>query len=313
MEGNRTASVLDPAVVAAIDDLEVVARHIVEGLRTGEHRSPFHGFSAEFSQYRPYRPGDDLKYLDWKVLARTDRLYTRQFRETTNLSAMIVLDTSASMAYPDAASGGAVSKFVYARLIAAALAYLLVQQGDAVGLMTMVDGQFVYVPPRGGRMHLRRVLARMSTLTPTGAWQPGTVISRAAELLRRRGVMLMLSDFYDAEDVTLTELKRAARRGHEVAMLQVMSRREIDFPYTGGVEFEDLEGGATKLVDASSLARDYRARVATFLTEWRAKAQGGGIDHALFTTDVPPDDALRGYLIRRGAGRDLSPITSEQG
>src|SRR6476619_7704919 len=114
------ASVLDPAVVAAIDDLEVVARYIVEGLRTGEHRSPFHGVSAEFSQYRPYRPGDDLKYLDWKVLARTDRLYTRQFRETTNLSAMLVLDASASMGYPSGGGeAGGVSKFAYARMIAA--------------------------------------------------------------------------------------------------------------------------------------------------------------------------------------------------
>jgi uncharacterized protein (DUF58 family) len=303
-----SASVLDPAVVAAIDDLEVVARHIVEGLRTGEHRSPFHGFSAEFSQYRPYRPGDDLKYLDWKVLARTDRLYTRQFRETTNLSAMLVLDASASMAYPTMRDDAGVSKFVYARMIAAALAYLLVQQGDAVGLMTMADGKFVYVPPRGGRMHLRRVLGRLSTLTPSGSWTPGAVIARAAELMRRRGVMLVLSDFYDAEDETLTELKRAARRGHETAVLQCMSRREIEFPYTGGIEFEDLETGGTRLVEASSLAAGYRARVTEFINRWRNQAKSSGLDYALMTTDIPPDDALRGYLIRRGAGRDLSPL-----
>lgn len=305
-------TVLDPKVVAAIDDLEVVARHIVEGLRTGEHRSPFHGFSAEFSQYRPYRPGDDLKYLDWKVLARTDRLYTRQFRETTNLSAMLVLDASASMAYPAEVKGADVSKFVYARLIAAALAYLLVQQGDAVGLMTMADGKFVYVPPRGGRMHLRRVLARLSTLTPEGTWTPGAVISRAAELLRRRGVMLVLSDFYDHEAETLTELKRAGRRGHETALLQVMSRGEIEFPYAGGMEFEDLEGGATRLVEASVLAPVYRARIAAFIDRWRTNARSSGLDYALMTTDVPPDDALRGYLIRRGAGRDLSPIAGHR-
>ena len=308
-----SASLLQPAVIAAIDDLEVVARHIVEGLRTGEHRSPFHGFSAEFSQYRPYRPGDDLKYLDWKVLARTDRLYTRQFRETTNLSAMLVLDASASMAYPSSGGAAGVSKFVYARMIAAALAYLLVQQGDAVGLMTMVDGTFVYVPPRGGRMHLRRVLARMSTLEPSGTWTPGAVIARSAELLRRRGVILTLSDFYDAEADTLTELKRASRRGHETAILQVMSRGEIEFPYTGGVEFEELEGGATRLVEASSIASGYRARIAAFLERWRTESRSSGLDYALMTTDVPPDEALRKYLIRRGAGRDLSPITGRQG
>ena len=298
------ASVLDPEVVAAIDDLEVVARYIVEGLRTGEHRSPFHGFSAEFSQYRPYRPGDDLKYLDWKVLARTDRLYTRQFRETTNLSAMLVLDASASMAYPTAG----VSKFAYARMIAAALAYLLAQQGDAVGLMTTENGRLVYLPPRGGKTHLRRLLAQLSRLSPSGSWSPSTVITRAAELLRRRGVLLMLSDFYDDEAATLTELKRASRRGHEAAILQVLSKAEIEFPYTGGTEFEDLESPARRIVDAGGIAREYRAKVAEFLERWRTDARGSGLDYALLTTDRPPDDALRGYLIRRGAGRDVTPL-----
>jgi uncharacterized protein (DUF58 family) len=306
-------SVLDPAVVAAIDDLEVVARYIVEGLRTGEHRSPFHGFSTEFSQYRTYRPGDDLKYLDWKVLARTDRLYTRQFRETTNLSAMLVLDGSASMAFP-AAGGGltgsprAVSKFAYARMIAAALAYLLIEQGDAVGLMTSRQGRLVYLPPRGGKTHLRRLLAELSKLTPAGSWSPGTVIARAAELLRRRGVLLMLSDFYDDGPATLTELKRASRRGHEAAMLQVMSKAEIEFPFSGGTEFEDLESPARRIVDAAAIAREYRAKIAEGLERWRSDARQGGIDYALLTTDRPPDEALRGYLIRRGAGRDVTPL-----
>lgn len=300
------SSVLDPKVVAAIDDLEVAARYIVEGLRTGEHRSPFHGFSAEFSQYRPYRPGDDLKYLDWKVLARTDRLYTRQFRETTNLAAMIVLDASASMAYP--ADG--VSKFAYARILAAALAYLLVQQGDAVGLMTTVDDRLVYLPPRGGKIHLRRVLAELSKLTPAGAWSPSSVVARAAELLRRRGVILMLSDFYDDEGATLMELKRASRRGHEAAILQVMSKAEIEFPYAGGVEFEDLEFAHRRVVDAGTIARAYRSQVAEFLERWRAGARSAGLDYALVTTDRAPDEALRGYLLRRGAGRDVTPIVS---
>lgn len=304
------ASVLDPAVVAAIDDLEVVARYIVEGLRTGEHRSPFHGFSAEFSQYRPYRPGDDLKYLDWKVLARTDRLYTRQFKETTNLSAMLVLDASASMGYPGPGAGktNEASKFAYARMIAAAIAYLLVQQGDAVGLISSDNGRLVYLPPRGGKTHLRRLLAELSKLKPSGAWSPSTIITRAAELLRRRGLLLMLSDFYDEDAATLTELKRASRRGHEVAMLQIMSRAEIEFPYTGGTEFEDLESAGRRIVDAASIAREYRGKIAEFLEQWRTNARTSAIDYALLTTDRPPDDALRGYLIRRGAGRDLTPL-----
>lgn len=294
---------LAPDLVASIDDLEVVARYIVEGLRSGEHRSPFHGFSAEFSQYRPYRPGDDLKYLDWKVLARTDRLYTRQFRETTNFAAMIVVDSSASMAYPDG-----VSKFAYARMIAAALAYLLVQQGDAVGLLGEAAGRLVYVPPRGGRPHLRRVLARLAGMTAGGTFDAPRVAARAAELLRRRGMLLMLSDFYDAEAETLTELKRASRRGHEAGVLQVLSRAELEFPFTGGREFVALEGEAVRLADAGAIARGYRARMAEFLERWRTGALKGGLDYARFVTDEPLDESLRRYLLRRGAGRDRTPI-----
>src|SRR5829696_2619023 len=139
-------SSLSPAVAAAVDDLELAARLVVEGLRAGGHRSPFHGYSAEFQQHRPYRAGDDLKYLDWKLLARTDRLYSRQFREQTSMSVMIALDSSGSMDYP----GEGVSKFRYASILAAALAYLISNQGDAVGLMSTTAGALSYVPARGG-------------------------------------------------------------------------------------------------------------------------------------------------------------------
>ena len=165
---------LDPAVVAAVDDLEIVARRVVEGVRSGTHRSPFHGFSAEFSQHRAYRPGDDLKYLDWKLHARTDRLYTRQFHETTNMAATIVLDSSASMAFP-----ASISKHRYAVIVAAALAHIVSSQGDAIGL---VAGDRV-LSPRGGRHHLRALLAALSDHEPSGDWQPADTVRRAAERL----------------------------------------------------------------------------------------------------------------------------------
>ncbi|MEO6877326.1 MAG: DUF58 domain-containing protein, partial [Gemmatimonadaceae bacterium] len=170
-----TSTALSASVVAAIDDLELAARLVVEGLRTGGHRSPFHGYSTEFRQHRPYRAGDDLKYLDWKLFGRSDRLYTRQFRETTNLSVMIVLDASASMAFPEEGT----SKLRYATIVAAALSYLVSEQGHAVGLMTSTSGKLTYVPARGGRPHLRSLLARLDRLSPAGAWDPPHVISRA--------------------------------------------------------------------------------------------------------------------------------------
>ena len=288
-------SSLSPAVAAAVDDLELAARVVVEGLRAGGHRSPFHGYSAEFQQHRPYRAGDDLKYLDWKLLARTDRLYSKQFRETTSMSAMIVLDASASMAFPEQG----MSKFRYASIVAAALAYLIAGQGDAIGLMTMTGGALSYVPPKAGRPHLRSVIARIDRTIPGGVWTPDRVIARGAELLKRRGVMVVISDFYDAEEETRRELRRAARRGHDVAMLQIVSPEEIVFPYTGSVELEDLESGERRLLDAAVVERGYRTRIAEFLERCRSLAHRDAVDYALMSTDAPPERALREYLLRR--------------
>jgi uncharacterized protein (DUF58 family) len=288
---------LDPTVAGALDDLELAARVVVEGLRAGGHRSPLHGYSAEFSQHRPYRAGDDLKYLDWKVLARTDRLYSRQFRESTSLSAMIVLDASASMDFPD----GPASKFRYGSVVAAALARLLITQGDAAGLMAAADDRLTYLPAKGGRSHLRAITAAMARLSPSGTWRPERAIARGAELLRRRGVIIVISDFYDAEDETRRELRRARRRGHDVAMLQVIAREEITLPYSGDLEFEDLESGQRRVVDAGSLARGYRAAVAGFLGRCRTGAHRDGVDYVLMPTDIAPAHALRRYLLRRSA------------
>jgi uncharacterized protein (DUF58 family) len=294
-------STLSPAVVAAVRDLELAARLVVEGLRAGGHRSPFHGYSAEFQQHRPYRAGDDLKYLDWKILARTDRLYSRQFRETTSMSVMLVLDASESMAFPPEG----LSKFRYASIIAASLAWLISGQGDAVGLMSMAGDALAYLPARGGRPHLRSLIARLDRFETGGSWQPDRVIARAAELLDRRGVLLVLSDFYDAEDETRRALRRAARRGHDVAMMQIVSPAELEFPYRGDLEFEDLESGERRLVDAGAIAATYKADVERFLERCRTGATRDGIDYALVSTGTPPEHAMRHYLLRR---RDGTPV-----
>jgi len=290
-------SARSPAVAAAIHDLELAARMVVEGLRAGGHRSPFHGYSAEFQQHRPYRAGDDLKYLDWKILARTDRLYTRQFRETTSMSVMLVLDASASMAFPE----NATSKFRYASLVAAALAYLITTQGDAVGLMSASDDALTYVPARGGRPHLRLLLARIERLEPAGAWQPDRQIARAAELLKRRGLVIVLSDFYDAEDATRRELRRVVRRGHDVAMLQVLAPAELALPWRGDIEFHDLESGERRRLDADAVRRPYDVAVREFVERCRMQAQRDGIDYVLLPTDAPPERTLRTWLLRREA------------
>src|SRR5581483_5797129 len=231
---NAAGQLVDPALLARIADLELVARIIVEGLVSGLHRSPFHGYSAEFSQYRHYRPGDDLKYVDWKLLARTDRLYTKQFRETTNMAAQIVVDTSASMKFAGAVAG-APDKLRYAVVCAAALAHVISGQGDAVGLLAARAGQPLFVAPRTGRQHLRRVLSALAGLAPHGSWSAPDSIRSAAARLARRGLLIVFSDFYEdlpqGEEQTVAELRRAARMGHEIVLFQIVSRAEIDFPY----------------------------------------------------------------------------------
>src|SRR5919108_12720 len=166
---------LDPALLTSIGDLEMIARVTVDGTLSGLHRSPFHGYSAEFAQYRHYRPGDDLKYVDWKLFARTDRLYTKQFRETTNLSAQIVLDRSGSMDFADQRTP---TKFEYARILAGALAFLIAGQGDAVGLAQGGDERGAFLPPRAGRSHLRALLAALARAKPEGRGPLGPVLTR---------------------------------------------------------------------------------------------------------------------------------------
>ncbi|MEP6835665.1 MAG: DUF58 domain-containing protein [Gemmatimonas sp.] len=291
-------SSLSPAVVAAINDLELAARLVVEGMRVGGHRSPFRGHGAEFTQHRVYRPGDDLKHLDWKLFGRSDRLFTRQYRETTNVAVMIVLDTSASMMFPEKG----LSKFRYGSIIAAALAHLVSEQGNAVGLITMNNGKLAYLPTRGGKPHLRALIARIDRLTPGGAFDPAQVIARGAELLSRRGLVIVISDFYDNEDDTRRELRHTVQRGHDVAMLQLMSDDERVLPYKGQVEFEDLESGERRLIDAGSISAAYKQSVDDFLSRCRTGAARDGIDYALVRTDTPPEKALRDFLLRRNLG-----------
>ena len=283
---------LDPSVVASIDDLEFAARRIVESARTGLHRSPLHGFNAEFNQYRAYRPGDDLRHLDWKLLARTDRLYTKQFRETTSLDAILVVDASRSMDY------GEPSKFRYGVSLAAALAWLISSQGDAVGLVAQ-GSEPLLIPARRGRAHLRALLARLSKLEPSGAAPIAALTRRAADLLRKRGAVIVISDFYDDDEASRKEMANAVRRGHDVTMLQTIAPAELDLPARGAARFQDLETDTLVDVDADAARGPYRDAVAAFLESTRALAGTHGIDYLLAPVTTPPDDLLRHYLLRR--------------
>jgi uncharacterized protein (DUF58 family) len=286
---------LDPVVLTALDDLELVARVTVDGTLSGLHNSPYHGYSAEFSQYRHYRPGDDLKYIDWKLFARTDRLYTKQYRETTNLVAQVVLDASRSMAF---AGANGVSKLDYARLIAAALSHLTSGQGDAVGLVVYDVAIRKYIASRTGQTHLRGVLTALSGVEPSSATAAAPSLRRAIDMLTRRGLVILISDLYEDDEAFEGELRRAVRMGHEVAVFHVLTREEIEFPYSHDVELEDLESGTTRLAGPGAAA-NYRREFADFLERWHARCARYHIDYTRILTDQPLDAALRGYLLRR--------------
>jgi uncharacterized protein (DUF58 family) len=290
---------LDPAALAAIGDLELVSKRIVDGTISGLHRSPFHGYSAEFSQYRHYRPGDDLKYIDWKLFARTDRLYTKQFRETTNLVCQIAFDVSASMDY---ASTGGVTKFQYARLLASALAYLVSRQGDSVGLVTYADDLRQYLPSRGGQAHLHSLLLALGRAACGGETNSAAALGRTIDLLKRRGLLVVISDLYDERPDVERALMRAAHIGHDVILFHVLTRDEVELPFGDDVEIEDPETGQIVLSNGRAAAAPYRDAISGFLERWRTRSATYGVDYVRLFTDQPLDAGLRAYLRRRTAG-----------
>jgi uncharacterized protein (DUF58 family) len=288
---------LDPGLLARIADLELAARLIVEGARLGAHRSPYTGTGAEFQQMRPYLPGDDLKHLDWKHYARTDRLFTRVYRETTEWPVMIAIDTSRSMAFD---AGAAASKLQVAALLAAALTYLLVQQGEAVGLVSHGEDVGLSLPARTGRPHLVRVLGTLGRLRAEGGTDLVGALRRAAARLGRRGCVALISDLYGAEGWQ-TALREAHRMGHEVVVFQVLAPGEQRLAASGDVEYVDLET-RERLVASTAAVRDaYEQRMRAFVDAQRAFARAEGMTFVDVGTDRPLDAVLRAFTEQRAA------------
>ena len=285
----------------ALRDLELVTRSTVDGLRHGLHRSPFHGFCAEFSQYRHYRPGDDLKYVDWKAFGRTDRLYTRQFRETTNLSALFVLDVSRSMDFPRGDGPLGTSKFELARQVTAILGTLVLDQGDAAGVLA-VDDRPRLVPPRSGHHHLRVFLSQLAHLSPSGGAALGDALKQAATVMKRRGLVIVVSDFYEDDDA-LTQVRRLARMGHDVVVIHTLAREELALDVGGAAEFVDLESGRTLLVQPSTVRDGYTTAVQQWLATVHDTVTRDGMEYLRLVTGAPLEPALRRFLMRRRGGR----------
>jgi uncharacterized protein (DUF58 family) len=286
--------VATPSELTSLRDLEIVARTTVEGLRHGLHRSPFHGFSAEFSQYRHYRPGDDLKYVDWKAFGRTDRLYTRQFRESTNLSALVVLDISRSMDFG--------RKFGLAQAVSVVLGTLVLDQGDAAGLLAIGELPRVhYLPPRSGHHHLTLLHAAIARLVPSGSASMAAGLARAGALMKRRGLVIAVSDFYD-DGGALAEIRRLGRMGHEVVAVQTLAAEELILGERGGVEFVDAETGRSVVVQPETVGPGYAEQVRAWVASLSAAVRREGLDYVRLTTNDSLERELRQFLVSRRGG-----------
>ena len=289
-----------PETLAQLEGLELQARQIVEGFVAGLHQSPYHGFSIEFAEHREYAPGDDLRYVDWKVFAKTDRFYLKQYEEETNFSCHVLLDTSESMLYQS--ENAAVTKLHYAQFVAAALSYLVLRQQDAVGLATYDNGIRNFVRASSQPSHLKQLCHTMEESPAQGESAMGIIFDDLAERIKKRGLILIISDLFDNVDEILMGLKHFRHKRHEVVVMQVIDPAEQDFPFRDPTLFKGLENWPEMMTDPRSLKAAYQTEFESFLMAIRRGCRDMRMDHILLRTDTPLDIALSAFLASR-AGR----------
>lgn len=285
----------DPEVLARIAGLSLRARRVVEGTISGLHRSPYHGFNVEFAEYREYSPGDDLRRLDWRVFGRSDRYYIKQYEEESNLRAMLVLDASASMRY----GSGPLTKFQYAATAAAALATLLVDQQDPVGLALFDSQAREILPPAATQAQLARIIGQLEEAQPDRETALGAVLQTLVEQIKQRGLVIVLSDLLTDLDAFYEGLARLQYRGHEIVVLQVLDRDELELPFNDLVLFHDIEGAEELFAEPWAFRQAYQEAMRQFVAGAHDRCGARGIDHVLLRTDQSLADALSHYLHAR--------------
>jgi uncharacterized protein (DUF58 family) len=291
---------LNPQTLASLQGLELRARLIVEGYVSGVHRSPYHGFSIEFAEHREYVAGDDLRHVDWKVFAKTDKVYLKQYEEETNLVSYMLLDTSESMRYKS--DQAALSKLEYAQCVAGALSYLVLQQQDSVGLATFDKEIRALVRPSSNPSHLKHLLHVMDESVAERKTASGPIFHDLAERFKKRGIVLVLSDLFDDVASLMAGLKHFRHRRHEVVLFHVLDPAELDFPFQQVTLFEGLEEWPQVLADPRSLRKAYLQEFHAYLRALKQGCRAQRIDYVEMRTDQPLDVALSTYLSRRMTG-----------
>ena len=289
--------VLDFNVLARIDSMQLLAKGIVEGFILGLHRSPYRGFSIEFAEYRQYSPGDEVKHVDWKVYGKTDRYYIKQFEEETNLVCYLIVDASASMGYRSKPEGP--TKLQYAARMAACLSYFMIRQRDAAGLMIFDTKIRTALPPRLRQTHLKHILAALETVQPGGETNISQPLHELAEGLKRKGLIILISDLLDDPENVISALQHFRFQGHEVIVFQVMDNGELQFSFNTMTEFTDLETGQKMMVSPEGMKPVYLEELRQFLQAYEKGCGGIHAEYKLFDTEKPLELALSEYLYRR--------------
>lgn len=286
---------IDPRILAAISDLHLLAKTVVDGFMLGANQSPISGAGLEFSQYRSYQPGDDLRRVDWKMYARSDRYYVRESETETSITIRFVLDASASMAHED--SG--VTKFDYARFLIASLGYLAHSQGEAIGLEIINEAVALHLPPKCDHQQLHRFLHGLELAQPAGIWPEWADLESALTGSQKRELIVLVSDLHERQNEITAALSKLRARRNEVLLFHLMGRNEIEFEYAGFLTFEDLESGKTVQVDAQQTRSSYLENLRHQFQTTKKTLREQNLAYELLILDQPLDLALRKYLIQR--------------
>ena len=289
---------LDLDVLAGLGSMQLLAKTVVEGYILGLHCSPFRGFSVEFAEYRQYSAGDEIRHIDWKVFGRTDRYYIKQYEEETNLACYVVLDCSASMGY----GSGKLTKLQYGSYLAASLAYFMINQRDATGLVLFDDKLRTMLPPRSRLTHLHLLLSSLENQKAGASTNIARPLHDMAEGIRKRGLIILISDLYDQPDQVLSALQHLKFQGSDLIVFQIADPAELKFPFDKLTEFVDPETGESILATAEAMRKPYLAAMQTFFAEYRRGCADLKIDYHLFDTATPLELALSEYVYRRSRG-----------
>lgn len=299
MQDRNPQRYLDPKILARVGFSPLLARVVVEGFINGLHQSPFHGFSVEFADHREYVPGDDLKYLDWHLYARTDHYYIKRFEEETNLQGYLLLDRSASMAF----GTGSLTKWDYSCFLATCLAYLMLRQQDAAGLALFGAKPGIIVPPRSRRSHLRQLMSVMVQSAPQGGTNMAASLRAILRGLKRRGLVVLISDLIDDPAETLKTIRLLRSHRHDVIVFHVQDATELDFSFEGAMLMRDMETGEELEIDPDAVRKTYLQQMSELCEFYRKGLSDVGVDYRLVNTQQPYDQALSVYLSRRAKMR----------